>query len=44
MIIRNTELAAAQEKFEKVEKQYKEVHVHCLLPTVSFGQTSKYDL
>jgi hypothetical protein len=26
MIIRNTELAAAQEKFEEVEKQYKEVH------------------
>jgi hypothetical protein len=29
MIIRNTELAAAQEKFEEVEKQYKEVHARC---------------
>jgi hypothetical protein len=29
MIIRNTELAAAEEKFEKVEKQCKEVHAHC---------------
>jgi hypothetical protein len=29
MIIRNTELAAAQEKFEEVEKQYKEVHACC---------------
>ncbi|CAM6020093.1 unnamed protein product [Sphagnum balticum] len=29
MIIRNTELATAQEKFEEVEKQYKEVHARC---------------
>ncbi len=29
MIIRNTELATAQEKFEEVEKQYKEVHACC---------------
>ncbi|CAK9219145.1 unnamed protein product [Sphagnum troendelagicum] len=29
MIIRNTELAAAQERFEEVEKQYKEVHARC---------------
>jgi hypothetical protein len=28
MIIRNIELAATQEKFKKVEKQYKEVHAN----------------
>jgi hypothetical protein len=32
MIIRNTELASStQEKFEKIEKQYKEVHA-CYSP------------
>jgi hypothetical protein len=34
MIIRNTELAATQEKFEKVEKQYKEVHARCSPPSL----------
>lgn len=29
MIIRNTELAASQEKFDEFEKRYKEVQANC---------------
>lgn len=29
MIIRNTELAASREKFEELEKRYKEVQDNC---------------
>jgi hypothetical protein len=34
MIIRNTELAASREKFEEVEKRYKEVQANCSPPAL----------
>lgn len=43
MIIRNTELAASREKFEEVEKRYKEVQANCSPPALIHklqGETS----